>query len=146
MKRILLILLLATGITFAQQPGNERIKAFKRAFITEQLNLSADEAEKFWPVYNEYEQKIEGVKQQERSEIFVKLRRGFDVMTEEEADELIEKSIEFSELQFQYQNEMIQELRKVISAKKVIKLSRVEEEFKRELLKQMQQRRRGNKN
>ena len=132
-------------MVYGQRPANERIKAFKTAFITEQLSLTSEEAEKFWPVYNEYDAKIEEVKQRERQEIFFKLRRGFDVMTEEEAEGLIEKSIEFSNLKHQYQQEMTQALRKVISAKKVIKLSRVEEEFKRKLLEEMQ-RRRGGKN
>ncbi|HAN78211.1 MAG TPA: hypothetical protein DCQ31_10790 [Bacteroidales bacterium] len=35
----------------------EQIKAEQVAFITSELNLTVDEAQRFWPVYNEYQQK-----------------------------------------------------------------------------------------
>ena len=51
---------LSTAI-FAQQPepnmqGNkgEKIEALRIAFISQQLNLNTQEAQKFWPVYNQY--------------------------------------------------------------------------------------------
>ena len=34
----------------------ERMKSAKIAFITDRLKLTPQEAEKFWPLYNEYEQ------------------------------------------------------------------------------------------
>jgi Skp family chaperone for outer membrane proteins len=56
MKKLLLIFTLftltCTGLQ-AQQ-GQEKLEALKIAFITRQLNLSTDEAQKFWPVYNQY--------------------------------------------------------------------------------------------
>ena len=38
--------------------NNIRVKAYKIAYITDQLNLSAKEAENFWPVYNAHEKLI----------------------------------------------------------------------------------------
>ena len=38
--------------------GREKIKALKVAFITQKLQLSPSEAEKFWPVYNQYDNEI----------------------------------------------------------------------------------------
>ena len=55
MKNIILLLLLVSSfqISLAQQGQHrERIKALKTAHITNELNLTSDEAEKFWPVYN----------------------------------------------------------------------------------------------
>lgn len=40
----------------------EKIEALKIAFITQKLNLTSDEAQKFWPVYNQYEQDIRNIK------------------------------------------------------------------------------------
>ena len=34
------------------------IQALKAAFITKELDLTPDEAQKFWPVYNQYEKEI----------------------------------------------------------------------------------------
>jgi hypothetical protein len=61
MKKILLILVIALGvsvISVAQDEGGKgngsRIEALKIAYLTKKLNLSTDEAQKFWPIYNQY--------------------------------------------------------------------------------------------
>jgi len=64
MKKIILILVMALGISAvslaqddndAGQKGNgSRIEALKIAYLTKKLNLSTEEAQKFWPIYNEY--------------------------------------------------------------------------------------------
>lgn len=62
MKKILLIILAIIGcssFTMAQNGnGREKIQALKVAFITQKLHLTSAEAEKFWPVYNQYESEI----------------------------------------------------------------------------------------
>ena len=45
----------------ANQENREKIKAQKVAFITSKLELNADEAQLFWPVYNEYQKKLEDI-------------------------------------------------------------------------------------
>jgi hypothetical protein len=37
------------------------IQALKAAFITKELDLTPDEAQKFWPVYNQYEKEMTAV-------------------------------------------------------------------------------------
>ena len=36
----------------------ENVKALEIAFITKELDLNPDEAQKFWPVYNQYSKEI----------------------------------------------------------------------------------------
>ncbi len=36
-------------------PQKEKIESLRRAFYTKELNLSPTEAEKFWPIYNAFE-------------------------------------------------------------------------------------------
>ncbi len=64
MKKYLLILIVMLG-SFSgikAQDGDEtkaeKIQALKTAFITQKLQLTPDEAQKFWPVYNQYENEI----------------------------------------------------------------------------------------
>ena len=49
-------------LSFAQPRGGgmraDRIEAVKIAFMTKYINLSADEAQKFWPTYNAYNNEI----------------------------------------------------------------------------------------
>ena len=67
MKHILLIVTLffsSFSVLHAQDDGKdkrEKIQALKIAFITQKLELTTDEAQKFWPVYNEYFAEIEKV-------------------------------------------------------------------------------------
>jgi hypothetical protein len=72
MKKILLITTILMGSLFAakaqdDQPGDEakrqeKIKALYVAYITQELNLNADEAQKFWPLHAQFETDIKAVK------------------------------------------------------------------------------------
>jgi hypothetical protein len=70
MKHILLFLTLLTGsISFAyaqeEDPDpvkrEQKIQALYVAYITQQLNLSAEEAEKFWPLHKQFDSELKAV-------------------------------------------------------------------------------------
>lgn len=63
MKKLMMIMMIAVcGFINAQPPqaeagnGNkgDKIEALRIAFISQQLNLTPQEAQKFWPVYNQF--------------------------------------------------------------------------------------------
>ncbi|MFN5439343.1 MAG: hypothetical protein ACK5AB_05480 [Bacteroidota bacterium] len=64
MKPVFILLtscLFATGTIAQNRPGGEgrnmeakKLQAMEMAFITKELNLTPDEAQKFWPVFNQY--------------------------------------------------------------------------------------------
>jgi hypothetical protein len=68
MKKLYLIFIfLAAGFFAAaqdelqqvpEQKQQEKIEALKVAFITKELDLTPDEAQKFWPVYNQYSKEL----------------------------------------------------------------------------------------
>jgi len=45
--------------------NKNRVKAHKIAFITDQLNLTAKEAEVFWPIYNAHEKLLSEYREKE---------------------------------------------------------------------------------
>jgi hypothetical protein len=47
----------------------ERIKALYVAYITQELNLTADEAQKFWPVHAQYEAELKVIKAEKKDEL-----------------------------------------------------------------------------
>ena len=67
MKKYLLILLILFGgfVTGKAQDGGEtraeKIQSLKIAFITQKLQLTPDEAQKFWPIYNQYQNNIQNL-------------------------------------------------------------------------------------
>lgn len=66
MKKILIILVAlisfaGAGMGQDKDPKNAeagRLQAYKIAFLTKRLNLTPDEAQRFWPIYNQYEQEL----------------------------------------------------------------------------------------
>ncbi len=54
MKRLLLYSLLVSSVFFGRAQNGSRLVALKIAYITNKLNLSPEEAQKFWPIYNQY--------------------------------------------------------------------------------------------
>jgi hypothetical protein len=62
MKKLLFtIAIILGGYSFViAQPGDkqnraEKVQALKIAFITQKLDFTSEEAQRFWPVYNRYE-------------------------------------------------------------------------------------------
>jgi hypothetical protein len=71
MKKLLIILVMWLGISLtgfgqeaekAQTEGAGRIKALQIAYLTNKLNLKPEEAQRFWPVFNQYQEEIRKVR------------------------------------------------------------------------------------
>ena len=138
---VMTVFLLVSAISFAQNPrGRERIKSLKVAFITERLDLTSEEAQVFWPLYNEHEENIEAIKRRERTEIRSQLQ-DFDSLSEAEADRLLGKMIDLETEKHRLNAAYIKRMSEVISPRKTFMLIRAEEDFKKRLLKEIQKRR-----
>jgi hypothetical protein len=143
MKKIILttVLFICVSNLFAQK--FEKVKALKTAFITDRLDLSSDEAEKFWPVYNQYEKELHQLQVVERMAILDQIaeKGGVSKMTEKESSDLLQKILDLNEkINLKEKNKYLA-LKKVISSQKILKLIKVEESFKRELFKLLQEQR-----
>jgi hypothetical protein len=53
----------AQDIENDQKPNGARLEALKIAYITKKLNLTPEEAQRFWPVYNQYASEVRKVRQ-----------------------------------------------------------------------------------
>jgi CTP-dependent riboflavin kinase len=62
--------ILTAGMVMSQegekQADGGKLKAYQIAFLTKKLNLTPDEAQRFWPVFNKYEDEIRLTRQQNR--------------------------------------------------------------------------------
>lgn len=146
MKQLLLcIFLIATiNISFAQRGSREKVKALKIAHITKELNLSSQEAEKFWPVYNSFEESMRAFKQQERRAIrTIKDAKGPNNLTDEKATELVDLHIKAINKRAASRTELITKLKKILPIKKILKLIKAEMDFNHQLLRQLKDHPRG---
>jgi len=116
---------------FPQGGKREKIEALRVAFITAKLNLTTDESQKFWPVYNEYQDKLKAARQE-----FRKIPNTFT--TDKEAQDYLDAELLLKQREYNLYKEYYEKIKKTIPIKKVAELRQAEEEFKKELLKQLQ--------
>lgn len=130
---IIALLMLITVGAIAQDRGKsdkmkEKVEAKKIAFITSELDLTPEEAQKFWPIYNQLQEDIDNLKTEVK-----KIRPSRD-MTEAEATDYISQAMEFEERELQLRKQFINNVKEVISMKKIARLRYLEREFKRKML------------
>lgn len=125
--------LLAQGKKMLEK--KEEIYALKVAFINNKLPLTSSEAEKFWPIYNAFEDKQFELKH-EKSLVFLKKmdNETLNKMSEKEAAALLSKMESAEEEIFQMRKKLIINLKPILSQVKLIKLKKAEEEFNKKLL------------
>lgn len=142
-KLIIAIFLFVTTLSFGQRNQDwEKINTLKVAFFTEKLSLSTKEAQEFWPVYNEYQEKRNVLRKKNHEQIRGKMKDA-NALTEKEAEKLLALHIQIEEEEEVLDTNFLKNVSKVISAKKTLLLLRSEEEFKRQLMKQYRQNKGG---
>lgn len=120
---------------------NEKIKAMKVAFITSELNLTENEKQSFWTVYDKHEEDEKALRETHKE--FRKNYKGksIDEMTDAEAEALIDNGILLKEQRLALDKSFNNDLKSVLPIKKVLKFHKAQRKFKRKLLKRMK----GNK-
>jgi hypothetical protein len=139
-KLLTLLLLIITSLTFAQPRFNqkkEQIKALKIAYITDELQLTTEEATKFWPLFNAYEEKQKNFRKEKiRSFMDGNQNIEIDKMSEKEASLVLNEIENSEEDAFQNRKKFVASLKTILPATKILKLKKAEEGFNKKLLKQ----------
>ena len=135
------LFLLLSVITYGQherlKEKRDQIKAMKVAFLTSELNLTSDEAEKFWPVYNAYDDKQFELRHQKMKTYARKLNDGsLDNMSDREALAFLNQIESTDEEQYVIRKKFNSALRNILPPTKILKLRKSEVDFDRKLLKQ----------
>jgi hypothetical protein len=144
-KSKFLILLLFCSIAIVAQekrPMKDRVDAMKIGFITDRLNLTPEEAKTFWPVYNQYSDELEKLRKGRRENI-INARENFDEMSDAELEKTVDSEITFRQSELEIVKKYHPQFKKILPIKKVAKLYKAEEDFKRKLLDMLQDRRDG---
>jgi hypothetical protein len=112
----------------------ERLEALKVAYLTKELDLTPEEAQQFWPLYNEMNEKTRELRKKQRQNR-VDTRKNFSSMTDTELSSAIQLELELEQEQLDLKKEYNQRFQKAIPIKKVAKLYAAEKGFRKELLK-----------
>jgi len=121
------------------EPSEEdmkRIESMKIGYITKSLNLTTEEAQKFWPIYNEYNDAQKNIRKQlhqlRKSKPFEK--------SESEMKKMLEKALDLKQQQLDVEKKYLNKFLEVISAKKVGALRHAEREFRHQMFRELHQR------
>ena len=139
------VLVLISFSVFSQgfRGKKDKVKALKVAYITEELNLTTEEAQRFWPIYNAFDDKQAELRHEKIKAILDRFEQGsVEKLSEKEANSLLAQMETIEENLFALRKKFIKDLNGVISAKKIIKLKKAEDDFNRQLLRQMRDKRR----
>lgn len=113
----------------------EEYKNRQQEFITRRANLTEVESAAFFPVYFELQKQ----KMEMNGQLRRKMRAAWkDEMTEEEATQLVEEMADMKLKCDQLDKDYLQKFVKLIPATKMMKVQMAEEEFRRELLRDME--------
>ncbi len=121
-----------------RQERMEKYRSMRIAYFTENLNLTPDEAEKFWPVFNDYDEK-KGEIHQERRKESRDFNKNFDQLTEQEAEKLVDRHIEMMQEEIKLDIEFQTSLKKILPAKKIMKFYITEVKFREYMLHQLRE-------
>jgi len=151
---IIAMVLCVTSSAMAQGPGfnrqnrqnREQVKAARIAFLTNRLQLDTEQAQVFWPIFNEYEEEkgelVKKYNQQKRERIGTD---GFKNMSDDNASKMLDIYLEQKEAELALEKKYVVRFREVLKPKQTWAMVRFEGEFRRTVLDKMMKRREGMK-
>ena len=144
MKKLIFLSILSIfsfSMVIAQEKGGatsemfEKIKAEKISFFTEKLSLTSAEAQAFWPVYNEFEEKRFDIQRQKHDFEHMPDEK-FNSLTDSEIDQNTSNYISSFEKEAILLKEYNKQFLKVLPKKKVLMMYRTENEFRGHLIRE----------
>ncbi|MBK9736240.1 MAG: hypothetical protein IPO92_15275 [Saprospiraceae bacterium] len=114
----------------------DKVKSQKVAFITQKLDLTEEEAQKFWPVYNAYQSDVAALK----ASLDLNPRRD---MSDKEAEDMMYAMLDGRSKEIDIQKRYIQKMKSAIPTRKIAMLFKVEREFREELISKIKEKRRN---
>lgn len=116
----------------------EKMKAARVAFLTTELDLSAKEAEAFWPIYNQAQEEKDAAFKNTRTAYREMMAAIKDGKSDKEVAVLLDKYLKAAKVPAELDAEYAPEYLKVLPATKVAKLYASEEKFRKMQFQNMQ--------
>ncbi len=117
----------------------QEIKAQKSAYLTQKMSLLPEEAQRFWPIYNQMDEEL-GAARREHRTYMRELRDREAELTEKEANDLLDRELAMEEKQLAVKKKYDPQLRKAIGAQKLVQMHKAERDFHREVMKRFRDR------
>jgi hypothetical protein len=111
----------------------QKVRAMKVAFITERMNLTPEEAEKFWPLQKAFEAEQKKIREKYQPE------RDLSGLSEVEVEQQLNNIFEMEEQVTRLKKEYFVKFKRVLPIRKLALYYRAETEFNKGLIRSLQQ-------
>ncbi|TGE06263.1 hypothetical protein [Hymenobacter fodinae] len=141
---VVLLLTTVSLTALAQAPAGQQdrlnqLENAKIAYLTDKISLTQDQAQKFWPVYNDFTTKRRDLNRQMRQ-----LRTASpDGLTDEQIKTNLNQAMTLREQEVKLERDYFNKFQKILSIRQVGQLYSAEREFTREVIKRVADRRGG---
>lgn len=138
-----LCLMVGLSLSASAQDGQlrERMEAMKVAFFTQELSLTTEEAQAFWPVYNEFSDALarhkRSVNQKQQQ-----MRQAFMGSDDQRVEELLDEYIELQRGEYDISKKYHAKFKEILPIRKVARLYKAEKDFRARILQEIQKRQR----
>lgn len=120
-------------------PSREELQSQKIAFFTQELELTPEEAQRFWPVYNEAGKRLQAAKREINTSLkeLHNALKAEQPVSDSEVKLLMNKYFKACEAEIDVQAEIFEEISKVLPVQKAAKTFSLEEKFRIMLIRQL---------
>lgn len=114
----------------------DQLESYRIAYISKKLDLSPQEAEKFWPVYNNYQDEIEQLIAERKNS-----KQKLEKLTDDQVQQNANDEIKFEERLLDVRKKYMNEFRRVLPQRKAAMVFHAEREMRGQLIRELQARR-----
>ena len=145
MKRFIILTFIfaffATSYVYAQGRNNDanrrewfkEVRQYKHDFLTKELNLSEDQQDKFFSIYDAMEEEIYNAQHETRS-LAWKIRKSESEISDLEYEKAAEAQFELKGKESQIEMKYFPQFKDVLSKKQLFLLKHAEQKFTREII------------
>ncbi len=153
MKRIALfiVIILIGSNSFSQEKGDrnkrdfEKFKAQKISYMTDKMELTPKEAQAFWPIYNEFDEKRWALHERRRN-IEKKIRDNYQDLKDTDFQKINQEMVNIAKNEAKLMEEYNAQFIKALPVKKVILIAPVENDFRFMMIKAYREKKQNNQN
>lgn len=117
----------------------ENIESMKIAYITQKVDLTPEEAQQFWPVYNQYTEKVQELRKKRKMDRR-EAKQNVEELSDKEVEQEVDNEIVFRQKELDIQKEYHSKFKAILPIKKVARLYAAEDQFKMVLLNKLKDR------
>jgi hypothetical protein len=130
---IFILLWLAFNCESQTNSKRDKIEELRVSFITQKVNLTSQESQQFWPLYNEFNDKLDNLKKTYRLNYIKNFNA--DIISDKEAEALLTAELILKQKELDLNKEYYEKYKKILPIKKIALIKMAENDFKKELIK-----------